>query len=370
MNVTKPASESQETDGEAGNRDRMVDAWVDLASPSHPFFFKALTDSLSNVRPTVTVREKTETVPLAREVGYEFVTLGRDYENPHLRKVGIPIRTAQLALRAPRADVALSSRNAMCILAAKARGVPSIHFTDNDICAFVDGLKSEELYHRLEAQATHNVVPKAFQTEVLTDRGADPDSVHTYDGYKEDVYVADFEPDPSFLDEIPFDSGDFIVVRPEALSATYVDADSSLVPGILDGAVERDVNVVYLPREETDRAFADGLPSDRVHVPEDALSGMELAWHARCVLTGSGTMAREAARMETPAVSFFPSTRISVDRALIDEGEIFHSRDAEAVLDYVESVSDRDASPDLSRARSVRREVARLTADLINRSVD
>jgi hypothetical protein len=349
---------------------RTIEAWVDLASPSHPFFFKALTDSFSNVEPTVTVREKTETVPLARQVGYEFRTVGKDYENPHLRKIGIPLRTAQLALEAPASDVALSSRNAMCILAAKVRGIPSIHFTDNDICAYVDGLKSEELYHRLEAQATHNVVPEAFRTEVLTDRGADPDSVHTYDGYKEDVYVAAFDPDPSFLDAIPFESREFIVVRPEALSATYVDAEGSLVPDILAGAVERGQNVVYLPREETDRAFADGLPPERVYVPDEPLSGLELAWHARCVLTGSGTMAREASRMQTPAVSFFPSTRISVDRALIEEGEIFHSRNAEDVLDYVESITDRDAQPDLTRARRVRREVADLTAGLMNEMVD
>jgi hypothetical protein len=349
---------------------KAVDVWVDLASPSHPFFFKSLTDSLSNVRTTVTVREKTETVPLARQVGYSFQTLGRDYENPHLRKFGIPLRTAQLAVGAPSADVALSSRNAMCILAAKARGVPSVHFTDNDICAYVDGLKAEELYHRLEAQATHNVVPAAFRTDVLTERGADPERVHTYDGYKEDVYVASFDPDPTFVDELPFGDREFIVVRPEALSATYVDADGSLVPAVLAGAVERGINVVYLPREASDREFAAGLSEDRVFVPNEPLSGLELAWHARCVLTGSGTMAREAARMDTPAVSFFPNTRISVDRALIDEGEIFHSRDAETVLDYVESVTDRDAEPDRTRARRVRREVADLTADLMNGAVD
>nr|WP_245781367.1 DUF354 domain-containing protein [Halopelagius inordinatus] len=359
-----------ETETESARRGGPVKVWVDLASPSHPFFFKALTDTLSNVETEVTVREKTETVPLAEEVGFDFETVGKDYENPTLRKVGIPMRTAQLTVSAPSADVALSSRNAMCILAAKARGTPSIHFTDNDICAYVDDLKAEELYHRLEAQATHNVVPEAFETSVLTDRGADSDSVHTYDGYKEDVYVAEFEPDPTFPDRLPFDGEEFIVVRPEALSATYVDADGSIVPDILAGAAERGINVVYLPRSGDDEQFADGVPSENVYVPEEALDGLELAWHARCMLTGSGTMAREAARMETPAVSFFPSTRISVDQALIDEGEIFHSRDAEEILDYVESLTDDDVTPDLTRAKRVRREVAELTADLVNESVE
>ena len=346
---------------------RPVDVWVDLASPCHPFFFKSLTDSLPNVRTTVTVREKTETVPLARDLGFDFRTVGKDYENPTLRKLGIPLRTAQLALRMPTADVALSSRNAMCVLAAKARGVPSIHYTDNDICAYVDGLRSEELYHRLEAQATHNVVPAAFETAVLTDRGADPDTVHTYDGYKEDVYVATFDPDPTFPDRLPFDGEEFVVVRPEALSATYVDAEGSIVPELLADATGRGINVVYLPRNTADHAFAEGADVDesRLYVPPEALSGLELAWHARCVLTGSGTMAREAARMQTPAVSFFPSTRISVDQALIEAGDVYHSRDPEAIVDYVDSLSSGDARSDLTTAKRVHREVVDLTAALV-----
>jgi predicted glycosyltransferase len=345
-----------------------VTAWIDLASPSHPFFFDGLTGALDGLDSSVTVRDKTETVPLAREVGFQFRTVGKDYENVHFRKLGIPLRTAQLYLQAPDADVALSARNAMCILAAKARGIPSIHFTDNDICAYVDGLYAEELYHRLEARATHNVVPAAFLTEVLTDRGADPDRVHAYDGYKEDVYVAGFEPDPDFPDRLPFDDP-FVVVRPEALSATYVDAETSIVPELLSGLSDRGLNVVYLSREARDRAFVpDG--SDRVYVPDGALSGLDLAWYARCVLTGSGTMAREAARMETPAVSFFPNTLISVDQALVEDGQVFHSRDPGTVVDFVDSLCARDAVPDRTTARRVRDEVAGLTADLVDREVD
>jgi predicted glycosyltransferase len=346
-----------------------VTAWIDLASPSHPFFFDGLVDALDGLHPSVTVRDKTETVPLAREVGLHFRTVGKDFENVHLRKLGIPLRTAQLYLAAPDVDVALSARNAMCVLAAKARGVPSIHFTDNDICAYVDGLYAEELYHRLEARATHNVVPEAFRTEILTDRGADPDRVHTYDGYKEDVYVAGFDPDPDFPDRLPFDGEPFVVVRPEALSATYVDAETSIVPELLAGLTDRGLNAVYLSREARNRSLVPD-DSDRVYVPDGALSGLDLAWHARCVLTGSGTMAREAARMETPAVSFFPSRLISVDQALVEAGEVFHSRDPTAIVDYVDRLGAGDAVPDRTTARRVRDEVAGLTADLIDREVE
>ncbi len=340
-------------------------AWVDLASPSHPLFFEGLLAALSGLSVEPTVREKTETVALSRNAGFDHRVIGRDFETPTLRKAGIAARTAELALRAPDCDVSLSARNAMCVLASHLRGIPSIHFTDNDITAYSDGLIAERLYNRIEASATHSVVPSAYRTEELTRWGVPNERVHTYDGYKEDVYVAGFEPDPAFTERLPF--AEYLVLRPEALSAAYVDErEESLVPELLDGAVRKGYNVVYLPRGRGDERLAVGYPTDRVFVPGGAVSGLDLAWHADCVLTGSGTMAREAACMEKPAVSFFPGPLLSVDRRLRDEKRLHHSRDPDSIFAYLDSLDHRDRKPDRRRSLATRAEVAELTADLIN----
>ncbi|MDB2252499.1 DUF354 domain-containing protein [Halorubrum ezzemoulense] len=329
--------------------------WVDMASPSHPFFFQALTDELDNSTIQATVRDKTETVDLAEEVGFDYEILGRDFDNTLLRKFGIPLRTGQLAFSAPRADVSLSSRNAMCILASKARGIPSIHFTDNDITAHVDALPFEKLYNRLEAMATYNVVPSAFETDELINRGADPEQVITHEGYKEDIYIANFEPDPRFTDALPFD--DYIVLRPEALDAAYVEEVQSIVPQILEQATEAGLNVVYLPRGRGDESYADPYPSDQVYTPSQALNGLQLAWHSQAVLTGSGTMAREAACMSKPAISFFPNELLSVDTEMVEKEMIFHSRTPEEVIDFVTSQSQAERKPSTSRSESVLHDV-------------
>ena len=345
---------------------RTATAWVDLVSPSHPFLFEGLLSSFPDLDLKTTVREKTETVDLAAEAGFDFEVRGRDFDNPQLRKVGIPLRTAQLAADPPNADVSLSSRNAMCVLASKARGMPSIHYTDNDITAYVDGLWAEELYNFLEARATHTVVPEAFDTAELEKHGADAASIHTYSGYKEDIYVADFEPDESFTDQLPFE--EYVVLRPEALGAAYVDEAESLVPAILEGVTDAGYNVVYLPRGRGDRSYAAGYDDEEVHVPRQAYDGLQLAAHADCVLTGSGTMAREAACMGKPAVSFFPSELLSVDRELVSEGRIFHSRDAESIVDYVAGLDAEETRLDRSRSREVREEVVSLTDPLVERA--
>jgi predicted glycosyltransferase len=338
-------------------------AWVDLASPSHPFFFRALIDKLPGVSFRTTVRDKTETVDLAAALGFDYTVLGRDFANPTLRKLGIPLRAGHLAVSAPSADFSLSSRNAMCILASKMRGIPSIHFTDNDITAHVRGLRAEELYNRLEATATHNVVPAAFETEQLEQWRKSGRHIQMYDGYKEDVYVADFEPDPDFTQELPFE--EYLIIRPEALGATYVNRKESLVPELLRKAVDRGYSVVYLPRGRGDEKFAVGYDPTEVFVPENALDGLQLVWHSTCTLTGSGTMAREAACMEKPAVSFFPNTLLSVDQAMAEDGRLFYSRRPDAILDFVESLDHRDISPDLDRPRAVQQEVVDIVKGII-----
>jgi predicted glycosyltransferase len=338
-------------------------AWLDLVSPSHPFFFSALLEDASYIDVKTTVRKKTETVDLAKSEGFDFEIVGRDFNNTLLRKVGIPLRTAQLSLQAPKADISLSSRNAMCILTSKVRGIPSIHFTDNDITGHVDGLRIEELYNRFEAQATHNVVPAAFQKEELTKWGAKLSQIHTYKGYKEDVYVANFEPDANFTSKLPFE--DFVVIRPEALDAAYVDAESSLVPQLLEGFVNEDVNIVYLPRGRGDIEYADGYSRTQVYIPSQALDGLQLAWHSLGILTGSGTMAREAACMEKPAVSFFPSSLLSVDQEMVNKDMIFHSRDPQKIVEFIISKSGEERTPDTSRSEAVLDEVAGIVNTII-----
>ena len=335
--------------------------WLDLVSPSHPLFFEGLFSTLSEVDLRTTVRDKTETVDLADQAGFEFDVLGRDFDTVALRTAGVPLRTIQLALQAPRADVSVSASNAMCVLASRARGLPTIHFTDNDITAYVDTPVISRLFCRFRALATHHIVPAAFQLTELTRWGVSPDRIHTYDGYKEDIYVAGFEPDQAVLTSLPFDS--YVALRPEALGAAYVDEEETIVPALLDALVDRGMNVVYLPRRPRDRRHTVDYPTDQVHVPESPINGLQLAWFSDGVLTGSGTMGREAACLAKPAVSFFPGPLLSVDRQLVDEGRMFHSRDPEQIATFLEMAPSTTGS--LNRSKHVRDQAVSIVRQLL-----
>ena len=68
------------------------------------------------------------------------------------------------------------------------------------------------------------------------------------------------------------------------------------------------------------------LVKTNIFIPVKPMNGLDLCYHAEAVLTGSGTLAREAACLGVPAVSFYPSSLLAVDKSLIDKGWVFHSR--------------------------------------------
>lgn len=330
--------------------------WIDLINTSHPIFFRSLTRELDQRHETyITARERSETVSLARQLGMEPAVIGRDYSNRMLKAINHAFRTIEMFARVPRFDVALALGGSASITVARARRKPSVVFNDNDLI-FTQSTLAGRLETRIMARADHIIVPSAFPTEVLTGRGAKQQSIHKFDGYKEDVYIADYEPDPGFPARLPF--SDFVVLRPEALFAAYVTETRSIVPEMAGALIANNTNFVYLPRIEADLRHVEPLRNDRhLFVPKEALNGLDLCWYSQAVLTGSGTFAREAACLGTTAVSFFPERLLAVDQQLVDEGKMLHSRRVDEIMEYLASSAHGIKTPNLERCKKVKRQV-------------
>ena len=330
--------------------------WIDLINTPHPIFFKSLMKEFHQGYQTyMTARDRSETVALARKLDMAPKVIGRDFSNRTIKAINHAVRTIELYIRVPKFDVALAFGGSTSITVAKARIRPSVVFHDNDLI-FAQATLAGRLETRIMARADHIIIPSAFPAKVLTRHGAKAENIHRFDGYKEDVYIADYEPDPDFPAELPF--SDFVVLRPEALFAAYVRQTRSIVPELAKSLVASNVNVVYLPRIEADLRHVEPLVDDRrLFVPEQALHGLDLCWYSQAVLTGSGTFAREAACLGTTAVSFFPERLLAVDQHLVNEGKVLHSRSIEEIIEYVSSSPQRDKNPNLERCKKVKHQV-------------
>jgi predicted glycosyltransferase len=331
-------------------------AWIDLLNPSDVQFFKAIIANLPEYKYLITTRDRAETNSLAGAFGLKYKEIGTDYNTPLKKSLNTVYRTLQILSSNLRFDFSLSFENAQSSLIAYIKRKKSIQYCDNDL-KFVQSNFVQDLETKIKALSSYVVVPRACHD--LFSKYVDDDRLITYNGYKEDVYLADFTPDPLFMESMPFE--DFVVLRPEALGSFYVNGNKSIVPDLLKLFRRENVNVVYLPREKEDRKYAE---KSSACIPEKALNGLDLCYYARAVLTGSGTFAREAACMGRKSVSFFPGNNLlSVDRELVEAGKILHSRDPDEIIDYV--LAGNGKKPAVERCLKVKKEVILKTQNLL-----
>jgi predicted glycosyltransferase len=303
----------------------MASVWIDVISPSEALFFSSLMRDLNGHEVVLTAAESAETLPLLELKGASYRKLGLHPTSRGLRRrFRILSRSLECVLNAPRFDVSLSFGDFYAVLTSVMRRRPIISIDDNDKI----GKFNLQLSFK---RASFVILPEAFPRSKLLKLGMKEEQIIQFPGYKEDVYIADFVPDPEFSSKIPFPR--YVVLRPEALFASYVSEKHSMVPDLAAALVKSGFRIVFLPRNEREKTLLRAHPA--VFVPENPLNGLDLCWNADAVLTGSGTLAREAALLGVPAVSFFPEQLLSVDQDLVSREMMYHSRDSASIIDYL-----------------------------------
>ena len=152
-----------------------------------------------------------------------------------------------------------------------------------------------------------------------------------------------------------------MTARPPATEAHYHNPESE---GLFTHFMERacrtpDVRVVLLPRNKKQGDFLRArwpswFEGQRTVIPRTAVDGLNLLWHSDLVVSGGGTMNREAAALGVPVYSIFRGKIGAVD----------HHLEKEKRLVLVESIPDVD-----QKIMLVRRERRPLSAVASNESL-
>lgn len=313
--------------------------WIDITNTPHVNVLMPIIRHLEKDHELIfTARDFSETLPLLKKNGITPLVYGNYKGKSRVKKVlGLLGRMWSLLFKLPKFDLAFSLGGNYTSAIAFLRRKKSIVFSDNDI--------SFKFFSF--AMGSYFVFPYYFKYQAVQKKYHIKDSqIKTFNGFKEDIYIADFKPDPSFLDQLPF--ADFITIRPENLKASYVPKDSkTIVPQLFEAF--KDMNILFLPRYEEEKRYADGY--DNIWYPEGPLSGLDVCYYSKAMLTGAGTFAREAALLGVPAVSFFPSpVFLSVDEAMQELGIELKSRDPNEIRDYVLTARRTEASTKRSKA--------------------
>src|SRR5437667_927516 len=297
--------------------------WIDLANSPHVPFFRALIPEFveRGHQVEITARDFAQTVELATKAGMMPHVIGRHGGGTFRGKAGNLIGRAAALRKWARDrgfDLAVSHNSYAQISAAAALGIKTVTLMD------YEHQPANHLAFRL---ASRVIVPRPFPAEELRKYGASTRKVRRYDGMKEDVYLADFAPDPRFaeaLRKLGVASQDVLVVaRPPAREALYHRFENELFDDLLTALSARaDVKVVLLPRTEPQRADFEARKLTNMIIPREALDGANLIAAADLVISAGGTMNREAAVLGVPAASIYAGKWAAVDEQLRREGRL------------------------------------------------
>jgi predicted glycosyltransferase len=121
---------------------------------------------------------------------------------------------------------------------------------------------------------------------------------------------------------------------------------------------ESDTSVLLLPRKKRQEAelrsiWAQDITSGKIVIPPHVEDGLNLIWNSDLVISGGGTMNREAAAMGVPVYSIFRGKIGAVDHYLADKGRLVLIETADDVRNKIKAVRRQKSTPSLNGANSL-----------------
>jgi predicted glycosyltransferase len=329
--------------------------WIDLANSPHVPFFRALINRFEAAghEVEVTARDFAETVPLAKAASLSAEVVGTHGGRQVSAKAGnLMARAWALGgwARQRQFDLAISHNSYSQILAARALRVKSVTLMDYEY------QPANHLAFRLTSRI---IVPVSFPERRLRRYGASPKKVCRYHGTKEDVYLADFQPDPSFVIELSklgvHPENLLVLMRPPAHDALYHRFQNTLFDDALNlFLADENTRVILLPRNESQRSLYNANPRANLIVPPTPLDGANLIAASDFVISAGGTINREAAALGVPVASIYAGQWAAVDEQLVKEGRL---RRIKTTNDLKEMVLQKKPASNPRRSTAVIEEV-------------
>lgn len=311
--------------------------WIDLDNSPHVPFFRPIIDELEKRGFTVliTARDAYQVRELLNFYQIPCRVIGKHYGRvKFLKGLGTFWRALQLTalVHKEKPALAISHGSRSCLLASTVLGIPNITLADYEFVAKVPTVRP-----------TWMMVPSVIPDDHLSLHGG---RVMKYPGLKEDVYLSRFHPDSTLRERLGVSAENVLItIRPPASEAHYHNPESdNLLRAALNRFVgQEEVKILLLPRnkrQETElrSTWANDITSGKILIPDHVEDGLNLIWNSDLVISGGGTMNREAAAMGVPVYSIFRGRIGSVDRYLADEGRLILLETTEDVRTKINAV--------------------------------
>jgi len=295
--------------------------WIDLDNSPHVPFFLPIIEGLETAgyKVFLTARDSYQVCELLRLYDLSCRVVGRHYGKRKILKLfGTGLRALQLLPLAivEKPDLAVSHGSRAQFLTGSLLGIPTVVMLDYEFANFTSFLHPDWLF-------VPEVIPAKRVSQKL-------DHVFRYQGIKEDVYVPRLKPDPGLRNLLGTRDDEILVtIRPPATEAHYHNPEGEeFLARTVDHVLGKpDARIVMLPRNEKQAIevrtrWSQALATGRMIIPERAVDGLNLIWSSDLVVSGGGTMNREATAVGVPVYSIFRGRLGAVDQYLANSGRL------------------------------------------------
>ena len=296
--------------------------WIDLDNSPHVLLFKPIIQELEkrNFSILVTARDAFQVKDLLAQMNVTARLVGHhNGKHSFLKLMGLFQRAMQLLpiVWKNKPDLALSHGSRAQMILAKLLDIKTILILDYEFVTLLPFFLPDYL-----------IMPALVAGERFHAKGI---KILHYPGIKEDVYLPFFTPNATVLAQLGVcdETKTIITIREPATEAHYfVPESEAIFESVMDHLSAReDVTLVLLPRSGKRADFikarwAGPFNEKKLILPEHAVDGLSLLWHSDLVISGGGTMNREAATLGVPVYTIFQGQTGAVDRYLSAQGRL------------------------------------------------
>jgi len=294
--------------------------WFDADNGPHALIMKPLANYLTDEGHEVrfTARDRTSTLQLLDLFGLEYTVVGREYSPGMSGKVAGTLGRAWSLFRTMkswRPDVSFGHSSRALPIASRLMGVPTLTMYDYEWI-------NSTLFNLF---CTRIVLPKIVGKTRVIEAGIKLHKVAFYNGLKEELYVAGRNLSSEDFQELGLKPEKIkILLRPPATTAHYHNPESEeLLHRLLAILLPRqDVQIIVIPRTPDQLELFPKDQGAEIIVPERVFDGPGMIAACDMVISGGGTMVREAAVLGVPAYSYFRGRTGNVDQWLEDQNRL------------------------------------------------
>jgi predicted glycosyltransferase len=315
--------------------------WIDLDNSPHVPLFAPIIKHFreEGIDVILTARDHSQTIQLLDLNGFRgtYTVVGRHYGGGVVNKLlGTFFRAKQLRKHVRRINrkisVAVSHGSRAMVLATRWLKIPILTMYDYEFT-------ETRIFNRF---STRVLVPDSIPDDVLDRLNLPAHRRVKYPGIKEEIYLNRFHLNEKDAEELrqklgfmPAEERVIAIFRPPATTANYhEEKGTELSRAVLRHLLTAEnVYTVIVPRThdqatELNQEIADlGVPARRFKILAEAVDGIKLVAIADLLISGGGTMNREAALLGTPVYSIFAGRQGALDAQMERDGRIVFIRE-------------------------------------------